>query len=312
MKAVRFHQLGGPEVLRVDEVEIPEPAAGQVRVRVAGAGFNPADGGIRAGTLPFPVSLPHVPGYDLAGTVDASGPGVDELAVGDRVVGFLSMTDDGASAEYAIAPVELLVAAPAAPDLADAAALPSVGLTAWQALFDLGGLKRGQRVLILGAGGTVGRYAVQLAKDAGAQVVATASPRSRASVAAAGADEIVDHTTTSVGDAVTAPVDLLLNLAPIEPTEFAALVGLVRDGGAVVSTTAWMPTPGDEGRGVRAETVFVRSDPAQLAHLVSLVDAGRLRLVDSRRVGFDELAEVHAAAADGSLRGKIVLVPAAD
>lgn len=310
MKAVRFHRLGGPEVLRIDEVETPEPGAGQVRIRVAGAGFNPADGGIRGGTLPFPVALPHVPGYDVAGTIDARGAGVDGVAIGDRVVGFLSMTDDGADAEYAIAPADLLVPAPRAGDLADAAGLPSVGLTAWQALFELGDLQRGQRVLIVGAGGTVGDYAVQLASHAGARVIATASPRSRAAVEAAGADEVIDHTTTSVRDAVESPVDVLLNLAPIEPDEFAALVTLVRDGGVVVSTTAWMPTPGDESRGVRAETVFVRSDPARLAHLVSLVDAGDLRVAASRRVGLDEVAAVHAEAAAGTLRGKVVVVPA--
>lgn len=310
MKAVRFHQLGGPEVLRVDEVDIPEPGEGQVRIRVAGAGFNPADGGIRGGTLPFPVSLPHTPGYDVAGTVDALGVGVDGLVIGDRVIGFLSMTVDGADAEYALAPADLLVAAPRGGDLADAAALPSVGLTAWQALFDIAGLQAGQRVLIVGAGGTVGEYAVQLAKYAGAHVVATASPRSRAAVEAAGADEIIDHTAGSVRDGAGAAVDVLLNLAPIEPDEFAALVSLVADGGFVVSSTAWMPTPGDEGRGVRSETVYVRSDPDRLAHLVSLVDEGALRVVASRKVGLDDVAAVHADAAAGRLRGKVVVVPA--
>lgn len=311
MKAVRFHQLGGPEVLRVDEIEIPEPSAGQVRIRMAGAGFNPADGGIRAGTLPFPVALPHIPGYDVAGTVDALGADVDGLEIGDRVVGFLSMTDDGADAEYAIAPAGLLVPAPAVGDLADAAALPSVALTAWQALFEVAGLQKGQRILIVGGGGTVGAYAVQLAKHTGAFVIATASPRSRAAIEAAGADEVVDHTAGSVRDGVAAPVDVLLNLAPIEPEEFSALVSLVSDGGFVVSSTAWMPTPGDEGRGVRSETVYVRSDPEQLAHLVALVDDGSMRVVASRRIGLEEVASVHAEAAAGTLHGKVVVLPSA-
>lgn len=310
MKAVRFPQLGGPEVLRVDEVEIPEPGEGQVRLRVAGAGFNPADGGIRGGTLPFPVALPHTPGYDVAGTIDALGAGVDGFAPGDAVVAFLSMTDDGADADYVLAPADVLVAAPRTTDLADAAALPSVGLTAWQALFELADLQKGQRILVVGAGGTVGDYAVQLAKHAGAHVIATASPRSRAAVEAAGADEVIDHTGGSVRDAVAGAVDVLLNLAPIEPDEFAALLALVRDGGFVVSSTAWMPTPGDEGRGVRSGTVYVRSDREQLARLVTLVDEGALRVVASRKVGFDEVASVHAAAAAGTLRGKVVVVPA--
>lgn len=309
MKAVRFHEHGGPDTLRVDDLPQPTPGAGEVRLAVAGAAFNQADGGIRAGTLPIPVALPHIPGYDVAGTVDAIGDGVTGLTVGDRVVGFLPMGADGAAAEYAIAPAEALTGAPSGAPLADAAGLPSVGLTAWQALFDDAGLQSGQRILITGAGGSVGGYAVQLAKRAGAYVIATASPRSRASVTAAGADQVVDHTTTALADAVGEQVDVLLNLAPLEPDAFAALVPLVRSGGVVVSTTAWMPAPADDERGVRGIVVFVRSDAAQLAQLVSLVDAGELRLEAPRHVSLDELAAVHAESAAGTLRGKVVVVP---
>jgi NADPH:quinone reductase-like Zn-dependent oxidoreductase len=248
MKAVRFHEFGTPEVLRYEDADQPVAAAGQVRIRVAGSAFNPADAGIRAGTLPFEVALPHVPGYDVSGTVDAVGAGVTAFRVGDPVVAFLPMAESGSAAEYVVAPADALVTAPTGIDLADAAALPSVGLTAWQALFDEAGLQNGQRLLITGAGGAVGGYAIQLAKRAGAHVIATASPRSRDSVAAAGADEVVDHTSASVLGSVTEPVDVLLNLAPISPEEFAALVPLVRDGGIVVATTAWMETPGDDSR----------------------------------------------------------------
>ncbi|WP_275003069.1 NADP-dependent oxidoreductase [Promicromonospora iranensis] len=309
MKTVRFHQTGSPEVLRYEDTDRPVAGKGQVLIRVAGSAFNPADNGIRGGLLPIPVTLPHVPGYDVSGTVDTIGDGVSGLQVGDAVVGFLPMTEDGSAAEYAVAPAGVLVKAPTSIDLADAAALPSVALTAWQSLFDAAGLKEGQRVLITGAGGSVGGYAVQLAKRAGAYVIATASPRSRDAVTTAGADEVIDHTAATVLGSVSEPVDVLLNLAPISPDEFTALVALVRDGGVVASTTAWMPTPSDDERGVRAAGVFVRADVDQLAQLVALVDSGELRVDVARRVSLSELPAIHAQSAAGELRGKVVAVP---
>ncbi|AZZ53086.1 NADP-dependent oxidoreductase [Rathayibacter festucae] len=308
MQAVRFHEVGGPEVLAREEIPVPVPDAGQVRLRVAASAFNAADAGMRGGFLPIPVELPHVPGYDVSGTVDAVGDGVEGVAVGDSVVAFLPMERDGGAAEYVLAPAEAVVAAPTSLPLADAAALPSVALTAWQALFDDGRLVAGQRVLIVGAGGVVGKYAVQLAKRAGVHVVATAAPRSIDAVRAAGADEIVDRTRTDVLGALGEQVDVLLNLAPLEPERFAALVAAVRDGGAVVSTTAFLSTPGDESRGVRAATVFVLPNRERLAELVALVDAGELAVEVTRRVPLAELPAVHAEAAAGRIAGKVIVL----
>jgi NADPH:quinone reductase-like Zn-dependent oxidoreductase len=311
VKAVRFHEYGGPEVLRYEDVEEPAPGAGQVRLRVAATSFNPVDDGIRGGFLtgPFPVVLPHTPGIDVAGTVDVLGEDVTGVAVGDAVIGFLPMAGVGAAAEYALAPAEVLTAAPRSVPLPDAAALPLVGLTAWQALFDDGKLTAGQRVLIVGAGGAVGGYAVQLARSAGAHVIATASPRSSGRLRELGADEVVDHTATDLRTAVDEPVDVLLNLAGITPEEFTALVGLVRPGGVVVSTTAWMPAPGDESRNVRGVDVFVRNDAQLLARLVAMVDSGALRIDVARRVSLPELPTIHAEAAAGTLRGKVIIAP---
>ncbi|MCG7286997.1 NADP-dependent oxidoreductase [Cellulomonas sp. ACRRI] len=311
MKAVRFHQTGGADVLRYEDVALPEPGAGEVRVRVAGSAYNPADGGMRGGFLPIPITLPHTPGYDVSGTVDAVGEGVTSPAAGDAVVGFLPMAADGSAAEYVVAPAEALVPAPTRLPLADAAGLPSVALTAWQALFEAGGLAAGQRVLINGAGGPVGGYAVQLAHRAGAHVVATASPRSAEAVRAAGADEVVDRTTTSLLDAVTEPVDVLVNLAPITADDFAALAGRVRDGGVVVSTTPRVPTPDDPARGVRAVTVYLHPDADVLRQLVALVDAGDLRVDIARRVPLADLPTLHAEADAGRVHGKVVVVPPA-
>jgi NADPH:quinone reductase-like Zn-dependent oxidoreductase len=268
------------------------------------------DGGIRGGYLqgPFPVTLPHTPGIDVAGTVDALGDGVQSVTVGDAVVAFLSMTADGAAAEYAIAPADVLAPAPKGIPLADAAAFPVVGLTAWQALFDDAELEAGQRVLINGAGGAVGGYAVQLAKRSGAHVIATASPRSSQRVSSAGADEVIDHTTTAVRDAVAEPVEVLLNLAQIAPEDLEALVALVKPGGVVVNTIPTIPTPSDEARDVRAVGVFVRSDAQQLSQLTALVDSGELRVDVAQRVPLAELPAVHTKGDAGEVSGKVVVV----
>ncbi|WP_405477669.1 NADP-dependent oxidoreductase [Streptomyces canus] len=313
MKAVRFHEYGDPSVLRYEDVEQPVPGAGQVRIRVAATSFNPVDGNIRGGFMqgPIPVQLPHTPGIDVAGTVDAVGEGVDGLAVGDVVIGFLPMDGTGAAAQYVLAPADVLTPAPKSVPLADAAALPLVGLTAYQALFDHAKITAGQRVLINGAGGAVGGYAVQLAKNAGAHVIATAGPRSSEAVTSAGADEVIDHTTTSVTAAVTEPVDLALNLAPVAPDELASLVALVRSGGVVVNTTVWMPAPSDEERNVRGIDLFVRSDADQLAQLVALTDRGELRVDVAERVPLAELPALHARATEGAVHGKVIVVPPA-
>ena len=310
MKAMRFHEHGGPDVLRYEDVEQPAAGAGEVRLRVAATSFNGVDAGIRGGYLqgPFPVTLPHTPGIDVAGTVDTLGEGVENVAVGDAVVAFLPMTAPGAAAEFAIAPAEVLAAAPTSIPLADAAALPMVGLTARQALFDDAGLQQGQRVLINGGGGAVGGYAIQLAKRAGAHVIATASARSAERARAAGADEVLGHTDSTVADAVAEPVDVLLNLARIAPEELVALAALVKPGGAVVNTVPTIETPADETRGVRAVGVFVRSDAEQLSRLVALVDGGELRVDVAERFPLAELAHVHAKADAGDLSGKVIVL----
>ncbi|MGW3943691.1 NADP-dependent oxidoreductase [Streptomyces phaeochromogenes] len=309
MKAVRFHEYGTPDVLRYEEVEQPVPGIGEVRIRVAATSFNPVDGNIRAGFMqgPIPVALPHTPGIDVAGTVDALGEDADGVEVGDRVVGFLPMAGAGAAAEYVLAPTGILTPAPTSIPLADAGGLPLVGLTAWQGLFDHAGLSVGQRVLINGAGGAVGGYAVQLAKHAGAHVIATAGPRSSERVKAAGADEVLGHGLPELAE----PVDVVLNLAPVDPAQLAALAGVVRDGGVVVNTTVWMPAPSDEERGVRGIDLFVNSNAAQLAQLVALVDSGALRVDIARRVPLADLPALHAEAAAGPISGKAIVLPPA-
>jgi NADPH:quinone reductase-like Zn-dependent oxidoreductase len=311
MKAMRFHEYGEPQVLRLEEVDVPSPGEGQVLVRVAATSFNGVDGNIRAGRMQdaMPLELPHIPGLDVAGTVDALGRGVDGLQVGDPVIGFLPFVDDGAAAEYVVAAASGLAPAPTSVPLADAAALPLVGLTAWQALFEHARLRAGQRILINGASGAVGGYAVQLAKAAGARVVATASAETKDRVHGYGADEVVDYTAGDVSAWVSEPVDVLLNLAPIDPEQFTALATKVRDGGIVVNTTVWMPAPSDQGRGVRGIDLYIHCDATELAELSARVDRGELIIEVAERVPMTDLVSVHTRAADGTLSGKVVVLP---
>jgi NADPH:quinone reductase-like Zn-dependent oxidoreductase len=290
VKAVRFHEYGAPDVLRYEDADLPGPAGGQVLVKVTATSFNPVDASIRAGFMQqmMPVTLPHIPGLDLAGTIEGTG---------EPVIAFLPMLADGASAEYVVVDRALLTAAPSSIPLADAAALPSSALTAWQALFEHAQLQPGQRVLVNGAGGAVGGYAVQLAAQAGAYVIATAGPRSQDAVRAHGAAEIIDYTAGPIR--TSEPVDVALHLARADA---GALIEQVRPGGVLVSTVG--PVEAD---GLRVVPMGVRSDATQLAELVKRVDAGTLKLDISARYRLAELAEVHVLGEKGAFRGKVLI-----
>ncbi|GFJ82813.1 NADP-dependent oxidoreductase [Phytohabitans houttuyneae] len=292
---MRIHGYGEASAIRADEVPRPAPGPGEVLLKVAATSFNPSDVGWRRGLLRHvaELDLPWTLGGEVAGTVVAAGPGRVAFAPGDRVVGRVDA--GGAAAEYMTAPAADLVAAPAAIPLAHAAALPIAGLTAWQAVFAHARVAPGQRVLVNGAGGGVGRFAVQLAKHAGAYVVATAGPRSAAAVRQLGADRVLDYTSGPL--TLDEPVDTLLHLVPGPASGAAALV---RPGGAAVSVTG--------PAGVGARHFVVRNDTADLAALVALVDAGAVR-VDVTVRPLADLADVHREAEAGTLRGKTVLVP---
>jgi NADPH:quinone reductase-like Zn-dependent oxidoreductase len=312
MRAVRYHEYGGPDVLLAEEAPCPVPGADEVLVAVAGTTYNPVDAGVRAGGFAevFPVSFPHTPGIDVSGTVAETGDHVDTVDVGGRVIAFLPMNAPGAAADLVVAPADALVSAPTSVPLADAAALVVGGLTAWQSLHDLAGVREGQRVLVNGAGGAVGGFIVQLAHLAGAHVTATASDRSRDRVHRQGADDIVGHLDLNGGGGVGLPdasFDAVLNVAPVAPAELTRLVDLVVDGGVIVSAT----TPPEDSlpRGVRGVREFLTDDPAALEHLVALVDSGSLTIDIADRRPLVDLADVHAADQQGRLPGKTVLTP---
>jgi NADPH:quinone reductase-like Zn-dependent oxidoreductase len=313
MKAMRYHRYGDSDVLQYEEAPRPVPGIGQVLVKVAATSFNPVDAGIRGGYLSevYKINFPHIPGVDIAGTIAELGEQVQGWNVGDTVVAFLPLDADGAAAEYAIVPAESLAAAPQSVDLADAAALPEAALTAWQSLFEIAGLTAGQTILINGASGAVGGYAVQLAKNAGAVVTATAKARDAERLRGLGADRIVDYIdyTHSPIDVEGAPFDVVFNLISTTDEQTEALISLVADGGFHVGTMVFGPQNPD--RGVRTQRVFVRSDAAQLAGLVSRVDAGQLRIDIAERRPLEGAATVHADSDAGRLHGKTILVPTA-
>ena len=309
MKAIRFHEFGGTEVLRFEDVERPVPGAGQVLVRVAATSFNPVDDHIRAGALAemLPITLPHVPGIDLAGTVAELGADVTGLEVGDEVVAMLPLDSAGGAAEYVLVSAESLAPAPTTIDLADAAALPLTGLAAWQAVFELAELKPGQSVLVNGAGGAVGSLVVQLAVDAGAHVTAVDAPQHADRLRGYGADRVAGPLDLAAGPAaVGGPFQVVVNHVRVSPEELARLTDYVADGGVAASSAG--PIPEDPARGVRSASLWVRSDGAQLAELVARVDAGRLRIHVADRRPVAELAAVHEDAGAGRLSGKTVLI----
>ncbi|MFI6541221.1 alcohol dehydrogenase catalytic domain-containing protein [Nonomuraea sp. NPDC050547] len=284
MRAARVHEYGDASVISLDEVPVPRPGPGEVLVRVAATSFNPSEIGLRTGLLKdtLGITLPHTLGWDVAGTVVTGAGG---LSPGDRVIGLIG----GAAAEYAVARADMLVRAPERIPLADAAAVPVAGLTAWQAVFEHARVGPGSRVLINGAGGGVGLFAVQLAKHAGAYVVATASPRSAAAVLALGADEVVDYTAAPLPPGN----DVLINLAGEVPASVTRLAG------AFVSITRPIEHP-------RAVHFVARNDPGQLAELVALIDKGVVDVeVDARPLA--ALADLHRAAERGNIRGKVTV-----
>ena len=307
MKAARIHDYGDADVIRYEDVPPPVPGPGEILIKVAAAAHNPSDVGLRSGALRtvLPTTLPVTLGVDVSGTVVRTAPGVVRPRVGDRVIGWLDR--GGAMAEFATAAADRVVAAPSAIPLAHAAAIPLAGLTAWQALFDHAGVTEGRTVLVNGAGGGVGGFAVQFARHAGARVIATASPRSAGAVRGQGADRVIDYASTPVADALRAgvgPVDAMINLVPTGRAVTTALRSLVRPGGVFVSVTVPVGT-GDAG----AVRMLTRNDVAQLTEIVRLVDAGTVRVDVAGTAALSDLAAVHEKSQAGGTRGKIIIVP---
>jgi len=303
MKAIRYHERGDVDVLKLEDVPRPEPAAGELLVRVHAAGVNPVDWKIRAGK--FPVGgLPAIPGLDVAGVVETVGEGVEAFAVGDAVYSYLPLGKGGAYAEFAAIPADTTAKAPEKIDLVHAAAVPLAALTAWQALFDHAELKQGQTVLIHGGSGGVGHFAVQLAKEAGATVIATASARNHEFLKKLGADRVIDYRTQRFEELVS-DVDVVFDLIGGDTQERS--FGVLKKGGFLVSIVGAPSTKKLEEHGVRGVGFLVKPDGGQLDELTKRIDAGKLVPEVSLVLPLADAARAHEQSETGHTRGKIVL-----
>lgn len=308
MKAIIVRQCGGPEVLRYEDVIRPTPGKGDVLLRVEAAGVNPGEAKIRQGYFAEYHTLPFILGYDLAGIVAELGPGVTQFAVGDAVYGMPDSTRDGGYAEFAAVRASEIARRPQSLDSVHAASVPLAGLTAWQALFDVSGLAAGQTVLIHGAGGAVGGFAVQFARNVGAAVVATAGGSDRDYVQELGAQTVVDYRTERFEDAAK-DVDIVLDTRGGE-TQTRSLT-VLRPGGLLVATTAPPDEDAAKARGVNAKMVGVTPNAAQLTEIAALIDAGQIRTRVGLVLPLSEARQAHERLEKGGVRGKIALrIPA--
>jgi NADPH:quinone reductase-like Zn-dependent oxidoreductase len=307
MQAVRMHAYGGPEVLKFEEAPRPDPGDGEVVVRVHGAGINPVDWKVRAGLVrAIPHKLPLILGWDVSGTVEWLGPNARGFQAGDEVYTRLDVRRDGAYAEHVAVPAAALALKPRLIDHLHAAAVPLAGLTAWQALFDPSHaeLAQGQTILIHGAAGGVGHFAVQLAKWRGARVIATGSADNAGFLRELGADVFVDYRAQRFED-VAHDVDAVLDTIGGETLERSWAV--LRRGGALV-TIAGAPAPELAAQhGVRASGVMAQTNVRQLNELAALIDAETLRPAVSRIFPLAHARKAHELSEAGHVRGKIVL-----
>jgi NADPH:quinone reductase-like Zn-dependent oxidoreductase len=331
MKAIRLHEFGGPEVLRYDEVPIPQPKPGEVLVRVHAVGINPPDWYLRDGfkILPPewrpPVPLPIIPGTDVSGVVEAIAADVHGFSVGDEVFGMLRFpsAESAAYAEYVAAPASDLARKPAGIDHVHAAAAPMAGLTAWQFLIELGhdqpnplqatlhrpmALGAETTVLINGAAGGVGHIAVQLAKWKGAHVIAVASGTHESFLRELGADEFIDYTKRPPED-VAHGVDLVLDTLGGPAT--GRFLRTLKRGGALFPVFLGFSGFEEAARlGVTVSTTQVRSNGPQLAELGRLLDGGTVRIAIDSTFPLADARKAHERAARGHIQGKIVLTVA--
>jgi NADPH:quinone reductase-like Zn-dependent oxidoreductase len=305
MQAARIHAFGGPEQIVVDTLDVPEPGPGEVLVAVHTASVNGADLQLREDGFDGYFTPPFTLGMDLCGVVVARAEGVEGVAVGSRVHGRHGGAARGTFASFVAIPADELVTVPDTLDDTVAAAVPVVGLAAWQSLFDLGELAAGQRVLIQGAGGSVGHLAVQLAKEVGAHVIASDGAHALERLRALGADEVYDHRETDVV-ATIEPVDLVLDTVGGPVT--AASLPAVRDGGRLVTLAGDPDEDAAAARGITARMIDSWMDREDLVDLDARLVDGRLTIDIAEVVPLADSARAHELAAEG--RGKVVVVVA--
>lgn len=310
MRAITQHTFGGPEVLVLGTAPVPEPLPTEIRVRVAAAGVNPVDWKTRSGSGVSAVlgAPPFTVGWDVAGTVDAVGPGVTRFAVGDTVFGMPWFPRQAAAyADFVTAPSRHFAHRPAGLGEVAAAALPLAGLTAWQSLVDIAAVQPGQRVLVHAAAGGVGHLAVQIAKARGAYVLGTASSGKHDLLHDLGIDEAIDYR-REVFEKVVEPVDVVYDLIGGD-VSLRSLDVLHPDGLMIClpSAAAADALAAARERGLRATGMMVEPDGDGLDDLAALVDQRRLRVIVAETFPLERASHAHRAGELGRTSGKLVL-----
>jgi len=306
MMAWRVHEFGPPDVMRFERVPRPNPGSGEILVKVEAAGVGPWDGWIRAGKSALPQPLPLTLGSDLSGEIIAVAPGVPDLRVGDQVYGVTNPRFIGANAEYALASAAMVSRKPTSLTYIEAASVPVIAVTAWQALFDQAQLKTGQTVLIHGAAGNVGAYAVQLARRAVLHIIATAGTDDISRVRGLGANTIIDFQKHRFEEQVR-DVDAVIDLVGGETQQRSFQV--LRRGGKLISAVSRPDQKLAETHGVEAAFFLVNVTSQHLAEIADLIDTGELKTHVGVVLPLGEAQEAHLML-EGVLprpKGKIVL-----
>lgn len=315
MKAVRIHAFGGPEVLQLEDVARPVPAADEILIKVYASGVNPVDWVVREGgnaALRAYLTLPMTLGWDAAGVVVEVGSEVTGFRVGDAVYGEPNFPGDGSYAEYCAAKASQFAHKPKSLIFIEAAGVPLAGLTAWTGLFEHGQLQPGQRVLIQGASGGVGGFAVQFAKAKGAYVIGTASAGNLDYLRQLGADEVLDYRSQPVEDLVR-DVDVVLEASPLrDNTERVKVVRTLKKGGIFVSVNTDFPFDEAMQAALAQQQVtgtLAANQPRQewLQEMAQLIDAGQVKVFVSNVYPLAEVADAHRESQTWRVRGKLVL-----
>lgn len=303
MKAARIDRFGGPEVIVLDEVPVPEPGAGQLRLRVQAASVNPVDYKIRPGGYLPEDKLPITLGRDVAGVVDRLRPDASGFREGDPVFVMLER-DNGGYAEFTLARRDICAPVPRGLDALHAGAIALAGLTAWQGLFDHGGLRNGQRVLIHGGAGGVGHLAVQFAKARGAEVYVTCAGEDGDFVRGLGADVVIDYKAERFEDRAS-DIDVVFDLVAGKTQDRSWAV--LRQGGILVSTLTEPDKQKAVARGARGTWYMAQPNGGQLREIARLIEGGRVRVHVDRTFPLAAVAEAHRVLEQEHVRGKVVL-----
>ena len=306
MKAVVIHEYGGPDVLKYEDIPRPEPKDDQLLIRVIAAGVNPVDGMIRSGMFDREGSraFPIILGGDVAGVVEKVGSKVTKLKAGDPMFAYVSLDNSGGYAQYALVPEREAAPKPKSLTYGEAAAVPIVAMTAWQALVDTAKLSAGQTVLIHGGSGGVGSFAIQIAKARGAKVIATASTANQDFLKQLGADLAIDYTKQKFED-VAKDVDVVLD--SIGGDTLARSYGVVKTGGIIVSLVARPKESELQKHSIRGAALNVEPNSAELAEIGKLIDDRKIKVIVSQTFPLSEAMKAQQQVATGHTRGKIVL-----